>query len=128
MENSIIDLIIRIKNGYLAKNELVLSPYSVFKEEIVKKLVDLKYIKSYKIEGDAKKNLIIELLYNDGVAALTNVRPYSTPGQRQYVSYRDLRPIMSGFGHSIISTPKGIMTNREARKQKIGGELLFNIW
>lgn len=128
MENSIIDLVIRIKNGYMAKNDSIKSPYSIFKEEVLKKLVELNYIKKYSIEGDLKKTCTIKLLYREGVPAMTDVKPYSTPGQRQYVSYKDLKPVMSGFGHSILSTSKGLMTNKEARKEKIGGELLFMIW
>jgi small subunit ribosomal protein S8 len=128
MENSIIDLIIRIKNGYMAKNDQISSPYSIFKEEILKKLVELRYIKGYTVDGDLKKTCNIELSYKNSVPTMTDVKPYSTPGQRQYVSYKDLKPVQSGFGHSIISTSKGIMTNKEARDAKIGGELLFKIW
>lgn len=129
MENSIIDLIIRIKNSYLARKESLSCYYSKFKEEILKKLKELKYIKDYKIEEkDSKKMIFIELLYIDKEPAITDVKIYSKPGRRYYVSYKDLKPVMSGYGHSIISTPKGIMTNKEARLKKIGGELLFNIW
>lgn len=128
MENAVIDLIIRIKNGYMAKNEKILSPYSVFKEEVLKKLVALKYVKSYSVEGTLKKSCAIELLYVEGVPALTDVKVYSTPGQRQYFSYKNLKQVMSGYGYSILSTSKGILTNIEARKEKVGGELLFNIW
>lgn len=128
MDNSVIDLIIRIKNGYMAKNDLVVTPFSNFKEEVLKKLVALKFIHSYSVTGENKKNLEIKLLYLEGVAALTDVKSYSTPGQRQYVTYKSLKPVMSGFGYSIISTSKGILTNIEARKEKIGGEWLFNIW
>lgn len=128
MENAIIDLIIRIKNGYMAKNEAISSPYSVFKEEVLKKLVALKYIKSYQVSGELKKSCTIELIYHEGVPAVTDIKPMSSPGQRQYVSYRNLKSVMSGTGFSILSTSKGLLTNIEARKQKIGGELLFKIW
>jgi small subunit ribosomal protein S8 len=70
----------------------------------------------------------IELIYTKGVPALTDVKLVSKPGKREYVSYRDLRNVMNGMGVSFLSTPKGIMTNREARKEKLGGELLFMIW
>jgi small subunit ribosomal protein S8 len=128
MENSIIDLIIRIKNGYMAKKESISSPYSKYKETLLKKLVDLKFIKEYKVEGELKKVIQIILIYEKGVPALTDVQIISRPGRRFYVSYRNLKSIMSGFGHSVLSTPKGIITNREARQKKLGGELLFNIW
>ncbi|MDO8608971.1 MAG: 30S ribosomal protein S8 [bacterium] len=129
MENSIIDTIIRIKNGYMAHRDTIDTPHSGFKEEIVKKLLALKYIKSYTVsEEKIKKTMTIELLYHENVASLTDVRIFSTPGRRYYVSYKDLKPVLSGYGFSILSTPKGIMTNIEARKLKLGGELLFNIW
>jgi small subunit ribosomal protein S8 len=128
MENSVIDLIIRIKNGYMAKNETVQSPYSRVKEEVLKKLVDLGFVKKIEVEGDQIKTITIKLSYPDGMPALTDVKIFSKPGSRQYVSYKDLKPVLGGLGYSILSTPKGIMTNKEARKMKIGGELLFSIW
>lgn len=129
MENSIIDLIIRIKNGYLAGKENISCYYSKFKEEVLKKLKELKYIKDYKIEERSNKKIInIELLYVNKNPVLTDIKIFSKPGRRYYVSYRDLKLVMSGYGYSIISTPKGIMTNKEAKIKKVGGELLFNIW
>lgn len=128
MENSFIDLIIRIKNGYMAKREEITSPHSNFREEIIKVLKRLAYIKDFKIEGDKIKKITIELLYQDGTPALTDVKLISKLGQRTYVSYRNLKSVVSGMGYSILSTPKGIMTNRQARREKVGGELLFNIW
>lgn len=112
----------------MAKKETITSPYSKYKEALLKKLVSLKFVKEYKIEGEIKKTISITLIYEKGEPALTDVQIISRPGRRFYVSYRNLKSIMSGFGHSILSTPKGIFTNREARKLKLGGELLFNIW
>ncbi|TRZ52344.1 30S ribosomal protein S8 [bacterium] len=128
MENSIIDLIIRIKNGYMAKRETIESPYSKYKEAILKKLLSLKSIQGYKVEGKLKKNITIELAYEDGKPAISDVKVYSKPGMRLYTSYRKLKPVLSGFGYSIISTPKGIVSDREAKKLKLGGELLFSFW
>lgn len=130
MENSVIDLIIRIKNGYLAGKDNVSASYSKFKEEVLKKLKQLKFIKDYKIEevDNVKKVLVIDLLYVENNPALTDVKIFSKPGRRYYVSYKELKPVLSGYGYSILSTPKGIMTNKEARLKKVGGELLFNIW
>lgn len=130
MENSVVDLIIRIKNGYLAGKDNVSASYSKFKEEVLKKLKQLKFIKDYKIEevDSVKKVLVVDLLYIENNPALTDVKIYSKPGRHYYVSYKDLKPVLSGYGYSILSTPKGIMTNKEARLKKVGGELLFNIW
>jgi len=128
MGSSIVDLIIRIKNGYMAKKETVEVIFSKLAETILKKLVNLKYIKGYKVEGDMKKKIIVTLSYNEEVSVVTGIEIVSRPGQRVYVSYKELRPVLSGMGYSILSTPKGIMTNIEARKNKLGGELLFKIW
>lgn len=128
MTSSIIDLIIRIKNGYLAGKETIVSPYSKLRENILRKLVDLGYIKNYQITGDKIKRINIELLYKDGQPALTGVKIFSKPGRRYYVSYRQLKPVLGGYGVSVLSTSKGVLTEAEARKTKIGGELLFNIW
>ncbi|PIQ72777.1 30S ribosomal protein S8 [Candidatus Roizmanbacteria bacterium CG_4_10_14_0_2_um_filter_36_35] len=128
MENPAIDLIIRIKNGYMARKEVIESPYSRMREEILKKLTEIKFIKSYKITGDKPKKITIELLYENTVPVFSDVKVYSRPGSRYYVSYRNLKPVLSGYGFSFISTSKGILTNKEAKKQKLGGELLFSIW
>jgi len=72
--------------------------------------------------------LNIDLLYEDGQPVLTGIKIVSTPGSRKYASYRDLKPVLNNFGFMILSTPKGILTNKEARRVKLGGELLFEIW
>ncbi len=129
MNNSIIDLIIRIKNGYLAKKELISSPHSNFKESVVSKLQKLGYVRSFKVgkEGN-KKDMILELVYDDGVPALTDVKVFSRPGRRWYINTNDLKPVLGGLGHAVLSTPKGILTSMEAKKEQVGGELLFEIW
>lgn len=128
MNDPIIDLIIRIKNAYMTKNESLMMPHSSYREAVLKKLLDMKYIKSYSVEGDVIKTIEIELNYTKGVPALTDVKLVSKPGKREYVSYKDLKSVMNGMGVSFLSTPKGILTNHEARKAKLGGELLFMIW
>ncbi len=112
----------------MARKESILSPNSRFREEILKKLTELKFIKGYKVGKENFKEINIELLYENGQPAMTDVKIFSKPGSRYYVSYRDLKPVLSGYGYSILSSPKGIVTNKEARAKKLGGELLFNIW
>ena len=112
----------------MTKNETLLVPHSSYKEAVLKKLQETKYIKSYSVEGDVIKTIEVELSYTKGVGALTDVKIVSKPGKREYVSYTDLKSVMNGMGISFLSIPKGILTNREARKEKIGGELLFLIW
>lgn len=128
MENSIIDLVIRIKNGYMARKEIITSPYSTYKEAILKKLLGLKFIESYEVEGEIKKNMTIHLKYEEGNPVISDVKIFSKPGMRLYISYKNLKPVLSGFGYSVLSTSKGIMTDREAKKAKLGGELLFSFW
>jgi len=128
MENSIIDLIIRIKNGYMAKKETIESPCSKYKVAVLNKLVSLKFIKGYEVKGEIKKGMTIDLAYEEDRPAISDVKIYSKPGMRLYISYKNLKPVLSGFGYSILSTSKGIMTDREAKKAKLGGELLFSFW
>lgn len=129
MNNTIIDLIIRIKNGYIANRQRIESPYSKMREEVLKKLTALKFVASYKIEkDDVFKKIVIELNYQDGIPALTDVKIYSKPGRRWYVPVKKIQRVFGGLGASILSTPKGILTNKEAVKEKTGGELLFEVW
>lgn len=128
MSSSFIDLIIQIKNGYLAKKESIELPYSILKEHILKKLVSLKYVKSYKTFQDTMKKIRIEFLYEKNEPALTDVKICSTPGKRWYVTKSKIKPVLGGLGKAILSTSKGILTSEEAKKQGVGGELLFEIW
>jgi len=75
-----------------------------------------------------EKKIEVELLYNNNQKALTDVKIHSKMGRRIYRGYRELKPVLNGLGFSIISTSKGILTNVEAKKLKVGGELLFDIW
>jgi small subunit ribosomal protein S8 len=68
------------------------------------------------------------LKYDEGVPALTDVKIFSTPGRRWYTAYNELKPVLGGMGHALISSSQGVMTGSEARKAKVGGELLFHIW
>lgn len=128
MSSSIIDLIVRIKNGYAARREIISSPYSSFREDILKKLVSLGYVKDYTVTGETVKSIDIELSYDGGMPAVTDVRLYSKPGRRWYTGFKKLKPVLGGLGVGILSTPQGIMTNKEARQKNVGGELLFEIW
>lgn len=128
MSNPIVDLIIRIKNGYSARREVIDSPHSEFRIEVLKKLESLGYIKKYTITGDVIKTIDVTLSYENGIAAVTNVKLFSKSGRRWYTSAKNLKSVLGGMGVAVLSTPQGIMTNKEARKKNIGGELLFEIW
>jgi small subunit ribosomal protein S8 len=124
----VIDLIIRIKNGYMARKDVVLIPFSKFKESVLLKLKNLGYVSNYTIEGESKKYLKIELKYENGEPKFTDVKIFSKPGRRWYTSCREIKSVKGGMGHAIFSSSKGIMTDREAKKLQVGGELLFYIW
>src|SRR3989344_9190331 len=124
MSNSIIDLIIRIKNGYMTKNDNVEVLFSRLNEEVLRKLAQLGFIKKFETK---ERKIMVELLYKDKIPAFTEVQLFSKPGRRYYVSYKNLKQIMGGMGYSLISTSKGVLSNKEARAKKVGGELLFSI-
>ena len=112
----------------MAGREKIVAKHSRFSVSVLEKLKKLGYIADFTIEGDIVKEITVELKYDDTVPAFTDVKIISKPGQRIYIGVNEAKPVMSGFGYSILSTPKGILTNIEAKKQNTGGELLFNIW
>ncbi len=125
---AIIDLIIRIKNGYMARREQISTPHSKFREAVVAKLQELGYIMGYEVTGDVKKNITITLKYEDGMPVVTDVKVQSKPGRRIYIQYKEVKSVRGGLGYSLLSTSQGILTGPEAKKKQIGGELLFYIW
>lgn len=112
----------------MARREMVSSPASNFRIDVLKKLKQVGYIKGFTQSGDIKKTVDITLKYVDGEPAMTDVKIGSKPGQRYYVAAKELKPVLSGLGYSIVSTPNGVLTNIEAKKANQGGELLFEIW
>lgn len=129
MTSTVIDLLIRIKNGYLAEKHEISAVYSNLNVSILELMKQNGYIKDYSvIEEGLKKDLMVVLDYSNKEPAMTEVKIVSKPGRRIYRSFKDLRPVLGGIGMSVVSTPKGIKSDKEARKLKIGGEVLFNIW
>ena len=122
----IADLLTRIRNAEKAKKEVVTLPYSKIKHEICQILVDEKCIKKVEKTGDTKPELVVTLdLYKGFNLTLKRV---SRPGQRIYKKYLDLKPVKSGLGFDIISTSKGLMTQKKAYSQKLGGEFICRIY
>ncbi|OGK56039.1 30S ribosomal protein S8 [Candidatus Roizmanbacteria bacterium RIFCSPLOWO2_02_FULL_38_10] len=129
MNNPFVDLIIRIKNGYGARKMKISVQYSRFNQDILQILKKNKYITDYKIEGiGAKKNISVTLAYNQNEPVVSGVKLASRSGRRIYSKAKDLEPVLGGLGMVVLSTPKGVITDKEARKMKVGGELLFKIW
>ncbi len=128
--DKIADLLTHIRNAYLAKKTVVKLPHSRLKEEIVKILVAEKYLEAYQVNQDKNgfKQLELTLKYVNGQPVLHHLKRISKPGLRIYQTSHKITPVLSGYGFSIISTSKGLMTNREAKKQKLGGEVLCELW
>lgn len=129
MSSGVIDLMIRIKNGYIARNEEIQGQYSKMNVEVLKVLQAEGYVSKFEVtENNTKKDITIELKYNEGEPVLTDVKLMSKPGRRLYTRVSEIRPVLGGLGIGVVSTPKGIMTEKNARKEKIGGEMLFKVW
>ena len=128
--DSIADMLTRIRNASSAKHDSVKIPASNMKKAIAQILVDEGYIKSFKVEDDGKQGIIeIALKYGQNkTAAITGLRRVSKPGLRIYSGCEDMPKVMNGLGIAIVSTSKGIMTDKDARKANVGGEVLAFIW
>ncbi len=124
------DFIIRLKNGGDVKKHTVSVPFSAFKMSIAEVLKEAGYLQAVEKKGKkVKKTLDVVLKYNEvGHPRIEGVKRISKPGRRMYRSVRDIRPVRYGHGNLILSTPQGIMTDKQARKEKVGGEALFEIW
>ncbi len=123
------DFIIRLKNAGAVGRENVSVPYSKLKQAIANKLAESGYISSVEVKGkDVKKTLEITLKYTGKHSSIAGVKRISKPGRRLYSKVAEIHPVKFGKGHLILSTPKGILTDEEARKERVGGEKLFIVW
>lgn len=120
----------RLKNGSAVGKKSVSVPFSAFKQAIADKLKEAGYVQGVEKRGKkVKKTIEITLKYDDeGNAAIHGARRISKPGRRLYRSVLDIHPIRYGHGALFLSTPKGVLTDKEAKKEKVGGEALFEIW
>ena len=128
--DSIADMLTRIRNASSAKHDSVKVPASNMKKAIAQILVDEGYVKGFKVEDDGKQGMIeITLKYGANKAsAITGLRRVSKPGLRIYTNCEDMPKVMKGLGTAIISTSKGIMTDKAARAEHVGGEVLAYVW
>lgn len=124
LQDPIADLFTRIRNGQTAKKAEITMPTSKLKVAIAKVLKDEGYIADYAVNGDVKAELTIELKYFDGKAVIENIQRVSRPGLRIYKRRDELPTVMGGLGIAIVSTSKGLMTDRAARKAGVGGEII----
>lgn len=125
INDPIADMLIRIKNAYMAGKATVVIPHSNVKESLAKLLKKYNYIGE--VTRD-EKQIVVVLKYENGSPAMSQVERLSKPGLRRYAGFSDLQRIKQGLGFVIISTPKGLMTHVDAKKARLGGELICKIW
>ena len=129
VNDSIADMLTRIRNAQTARHESVTLETSIMKKSIAQILLDEGYISSFEeVENGKFKNLVINLKYVKNQKVITGLKRISKPGRRIYASCEDLPKVLGGLGIVIVSTSKGVMTDREARKLGIGGEVLAYVW
>jgi small subunit ribosomal protein S8 len=127
MTDPIADMLTRMRNALIAGHDRVEFPASKIKAGICKVLKEEGYIRSFKILVRETSNTSIKVLFKDE-KALVGVKRVSRPGLRQYRGYREMPRVISGLGVSIVSTSQGILSSREAKRRKLGGEILCNVW
>lgn len=127
MTDPVADMLTRMRNALSASHDRVEFPASKIKAGICKVLKEEGFIKSFKIIAKSESDIKIRILFKDK-AAIVGLQRYSKPGLRQYRSYKDFPRVLSGLGVSIISTSRGILSSKTAKRSKVGGEILCNIW
>ncbi len=130
MSDPIADMLTRIRNAAKAKFNSVDIPGSKLKTELAKVLLEEGFIRNYKFLKDSKQGILrVYLKYGEGQKnTIVGLSRISKPSRRVYVKAKDLKPVLNGMGISIISTSKGVMTDKHARKGNMGGEIICNIW
>lgn len=129
MTDPVADMLTRIRNACRAGQKRVDIPVSKFKVEIARILMENNYIRDYKVLDDGRHGLLrLFLRYHGDTPVIHEVRRVSTPGLRRYVGVREIPRVKNGLGMAIVSTPRGLMSDREARAARMGGELVAMLW
>ncbi|MGD0677904.1 MAG: 30S ribosomal protein S8 [Polyangiaceae bacterium] len=130
MTDPIADMLTRIRNATMARHDRAEMPHSKLKEHVAGVMKSEGYLDDVRIsEGEDPRTLTLVLRYGrDRESAIDGLRRVSTPGRRVYVRHDRIERVCSGMGISILSTSRGVMTDREARRQRVGGELLCEVW
>lgn len=124
------DMLSSIKNAAMSGKPSIEVPYTKESEEVAKNLRKagfLENVKVFKEENSSFKKLHIDLVFENGVSKITDVKRISKPGRRTYSGYKDLRRAAGGFGVTVVSTSRGVMDSSEARKKKLGGEVICEV-
>ena len=130
LTDPIADMIARIKNGLMRSHKKIEMPSSIFKTRILEVLKNEGFIIDYKIDinESKKQNILIDLKYHYGNPVINNIERISKPGRRIYSRAESVPKINNGLGIAILSTPKGVMSDMDARKQKVGGEIICKVF
>jgi small subunit ribosomal protein S8 len=125
----IADFLTRIRNAVKAKKKYVDIPSSKMKINLAEILKLQKFVKEYNIIEDNKQNILrIHLKYINGVSSITGLKKISTPGLKQYVNKEKIPRVLNGLGIAVLSTPKGLLTDKQAKKDAVGGEIICHVW
>ena len=123
------NFLIMLKNASRVKHESVAFPYSKFTHAVASCLLRAGYVEGFeKKHKKAGEELVVTLKYNDGKPRITDALLVSKPSARKYLGARDIHPVRNGSGIMVLSTPKGVMSDTEAKKELVGGEALFKMW
>ncbi len=129
MTDPIADMLTRIKNAILAHHDELEVPHSKVKAAIVKILADHGYLNSFSVvDKTPQKVLVLKPKYFGKTPAITDLKRISRPGQRRYFSVKYIPRALGGYGLTIVSTSKGVLTDKEAKKQNLGGEVMCQVW
>jgi len=128
MQDPISDMLTRLRNGAMSMQKQVTIPSSKIKVAIAQVLEQEGYIKSFHVDGDLKKTLLIEMKYFQRRPVVEGLQRVSKPSCRLYCGSKDIPKVKDGLGIAIISTPKGILSGKDAEKQNVGGEILCYVW
>ena len=130
MNDPISDFLTRLRNASHARLAECVLPHSRLKAGLARILMDEGYVSgvSESVDDVGHKTLVVQMKYVDGVPAITGLKRVSTPGRRLYTRYSEIPRVLNGLGISIISTSQGLMKDRDARRNKLGGELVCNVW
>lgn len=132
ISDPIADMLTRIRNALMVAHPSVSVPHSNQKTEIARILQEEGYIENFSVTEDAKRNIVIELKYfgkrRERKPVISGLKRISSPGRRVYVGKADIPWVLSGMGTAIMSTPKGVMTGTQARRDGLGGEVIAYVW
>lgn len=130
MTDPIADMLTRIRNAVRARHEVVEIPASKMKISVAQLLKDEGFIKDFHVvDFKNQGKILVNLKYRGkNQSVIMGLRRLSKPGRRVYVGYEKIQPVLNGLGVAILSTPKGVLTDKKARELKVGGELLLSIW